>query len=409
LSQISPIMSSANSTTFDAGEEDDDEDVFSADDEEEEDIYGPPTADEVPNSMSLSIAVDDNPTNHVDNYEILLDDVDDNHYTLSEKMVHYIGGHVVKQHWKACKAVLCFHAGAYVSKLPPMTKSNRDEAVLHAYNGALAELDTTHFCPASILFFRQSFRSKNDTASGLALWRYFQTTRHAIRNIVLPLFPTNFNTMKSGKGFHDTVTAAMTTEYRKSLVRQKDPASNMTMEEAEQHTAPMFWEYKTSPWFFALATKIFRRHVQVAPVVDDVINDPENAPVSRAKLKRQMEWKDHHVSKKSNKSKSMSCDVADVIDVDAEEELREKNKRKESTVASTVMNTNLNVRMGRMHELKESMDFLDRFKSIIGDKEYDARALKLLNALPDPETFCSEVSSQHAHVKKEKETAEDGS
>ena len=72
------IMPSVNSTTFDAGEEDD-EDVFSADDKEEEDIYGPPTADEVPNSMLLSITVDNNPSNHVDNYEMLLDDVDDNH------------------------------------------------------------------------------------------------------------------------------------------------------------------------------------------------------------------------------------------------------------------------------------------------------------------------------------------
>ena len=355
------------------------------DEEEEEDIYGAPP--DLP--TVLIIPPEDAPDDgHVDNYE-MLDDVN-NDYTLSEKMVHYIGAHIVKQHWAACKAVLCFHAGAYVSTLPTMTKENCHEATLKAYHLAIADLDPTHFGPNAIAFFRHMFRDKNKAINGLSVWRYFQTTRHAIRNIILPLFPTDFNAMKSGQGFHQTVKTVMTKEYRKSLLSKKDP---MTMEEAEQCTAPSFWEYKQAPWIYTLATKIYRRHVQVAPKVEDVVDDPANATMSKAKQKRLGQWKSHQITKKGCAGSSRT-DMSSVIDVDAESNQREKNKRKEATVATTVMSTNLNIRMGQMQQLKESMDFLDRFKSIIGDEEYSARARKLLSCLPDPETFMAEVNSK---------------
>ena len=61
----------------------------------------------------------------VDNYDMDGSN-DDNEYTLSEKMVHYVGGHVMPEHWVACKAVLVFHAGYTTSsKLPVMTKSSK--------------------------------------------------------------------------------------------------------------------------------------------------------------------------------------------------------------------------------------------------------------------------------------------
>ena len=61
-----------------------------ADDEEEEDLYGPPPPDTVPASVLVVRAVDAPDDEHIDNYD-MLNDVDDD-YTLSEKMVHYVGG-----------------------------------------------------------------------------------------------------------------------------------------------------------------------------------------------------------------------------------------------------------------------------------------------------------------------------
>ncbi len=50
---------------------------------------------------------DDNSTGEfVDNYNMDCGSSDDDDFTLSEKMVHYLGGHVVPEHWTACKATL---------------------------------------------------------------------------------------------------------------------------------------------------------------------------------------------------------------------------------------------------------------------------------------------------------------
>jgi len=125
--------------------------------------------------------------------------------------------------------------------------------------------------------------------NGVSVYRSFQGTRAAIRNQVLPIFPTNFNSLKSGRGFHESVNAAITKEYRKTLLTRK--VNPMTKEEAEQDTPPMFWEYKNKPWYYSLATKIFRRHLQLAPNVKDVAGDPANAPVLKAAQKRLAQFK----------------------------------------------------------------------------------------------------------------------
>jgi hypothetical protein len=77
----------------------------------------------------------------VDNYD--LDNSDD--YTLSEKMVHYIGGHVTPDHWLACKACLVFMAGCMVCKLAPMSKAAMQNICLEGYRSLVSELDPTYF------------------------------------------------------------------------------------------------------------------------------------------------------------------------------------------------------------------------------------------------------------------------
>ena len=109
-----------------------------------------------------------------------------------------------------------------------------------------------------------------------------------MRSQILPLFPTNFNTMKSGRGFHETINAALTKEYREEcMTRQKEP---MTKEEAELELVPTYWDYKKKPWYFGLAVKIFRRHMQLAPNVNEVVDNNINVTVSRAVLKRRSQW-----------------------------------------------------------------------------------------------------------------------
>jgi thymidine phosphorylase len=81
-----------------------------------------------------------------------------------------------------------------------------------------------------------------------------------------------------------------------------------------------------------------------------------------------------------------------VIDVDAEAEKEQKKKRKNATVVTGRMNTNLTIRMGQMHELKESMDFLERMRPLIGEKEFAAKAIVLMTCLPNPNTYRKEVT-----------------
>ena len=240
--------------------------------------------------------------------------------------------------------------------------------------------------------------------NGSSVWRSYQGCRREIRNVILPLFPANFNSMKSGRGFHESINAVMTKEYRKELTtRAKEP---MTKADADQETAPMYWIYKTNPWYFTLATKIYRRHMQVAPNVNDVASDAINVPLSRAAQMRQAQLQTH--PRHGNRGGSKSDVSSSVIDVDAETEKRQKNKRKEASVATAVMNTNLTIRMGQMQELNESLNFLDRIRLVIGDEEYAARAKRLMSCLPDPETYKTEVvNTKIATIKSEPEEEKD--
>jgi hypothetical protein len=95
---------------------------------------------------------DDNSTGEfVDNYNMDCGSSDDNDFTLSEKMVHYLGGHVIPEHWTACKATLVIFAGSRTSKLTVMTKVGKEAACLNTYLAAIGELVAKCYClPANI-------------------------------------------------------------------------------------------------------------------------------------------------------------------------------------------------------------------------------------------------------------------
>ena len=62
--------------------------------------------------------------NLLDNYD-LEENLDDDQYTLSDKIVHYVGGQIFPvQHWNAVKIVLVFKAGCEVAAMHTMTKAS---------------------------------------------------------------------------------------------------------------------------------------------------------------------------------------------------------------------------------------------------------------------------------------------
>jgi hypothetical protein len=275
---------SSDHPSFDGRDEEDDDALLNGEDED-------PSCAPAPGVIAFPAddadGVGSNNEGFIDNYD-MLDSVDSEEYTLSEKMVHYVGRHIMPEHWMAWKATLVFHAGATVCQMKPATEAKRHDATLVEYNRAIDALEKTHFTPDSICYFRHGFKGKSTGITGLTLYRYFLDSRRLMRSQILPLFPTNFNTMKSGRGFHETINAALTKEYCKEcMTRQKEP---MTKEEAELELVPTYWDYKKKPWYFGLAVKIFRRHMQLAPNVNEVADNNINVTVSRAVLKRRSQW-----------------------------------------------------------------------------------------------------------------------
>jgi hypothetical protein len=137
---------------------------------------------------------------------------------------------------------------------------------------------------------------------------------------------------------------------------------------------------------------VYCRDLQLAPNTNDVAGDPSNVPVSRAMLKRNMQYKSHDLKTSVAGAKKKVVPVNDVIDVDAEVEREQKRKKKTSFFTANVMTSNLTIRMGQMTELKD-FDFLDRMRVLFGKEEYATRATKLLACMPDPQTYTTEVTS----------------
>jgi hypothetical protein len=137
----------------------------------------------------------------LDNYDLDAEGGDE--YTLSQKMAHYCGGAITQDHWPACKAVLCFHAGTATSKLSTMTKVLKEAAMLgELYLSSINRLDPLVFCDGSCAFFKRSFRKKEEPVSPEHLHRYFLDSRCTMRNVIIPVFPKDLVSMKSGRGFH---------------------------------------------------------------------------------------------------------------------------------------------------------------------------------------------------------------
>jgi hypothetical protein len=158
---------------------------------------------------------DNNDEDLIVNYDML--NSVNNEYTLSEKMVLCVGGHILPESGMACKATLVFHNRATVCQMKPTTKARRRDATLVEYNGSA--IDKTHFSPDIICYSRHSF--KENPWSSLPLhcsgrhfldlrrlmrsqilncscW-YFMALRGLMRSQILPLFsPTNLRTIELG-------------------------------------------------------------------------------------------------------------------------------------------------------------------------------------------------------------------
>ncbi len=134
-------------------------------------------------------------------------------------MVHYCGGIILSEHSAACKAVLCFQAGASTSKLNSMTKIVKEAACLELYKASIAALDPVNFCDGSRAFFLRSFRNKDKPVSAEHLYRYYLDSCLKMCNPILPFFPKDLVAMKSGKGFHESCNDAYVKAYRQEMAK----------------------------------------------------------------------------------------------------------------------------------------------------------------------------------------------
>ena len=337
--------------------------------------------------------------NFVDNYDIDGDGADD--YTLCEKMVHYCGGGIVREHWAACKAVLVFNAGERLSKLSTMTKTCKEAAMMELYSSAIAELDEVHFGDGARYFFSRSFQKK-EPLTGVSLYRYYLDSRSKMRNHLIPLFPKEFVSMKSGRGFHESCNDVNTKAYRdeQALVnvrRNKATVPKFRKAEVEALVPPHLWEYSKVPWLYGLCVKHFRRSPHLAPDVIEVMNDVSNVLVSRATLKRQTQ--DAALAKKgsnggsikSGSSVSMASRDSVVgggfIPVPVAPPVENATTKKllwAKVLASKSQaeNTNIAKRMGKMEELEKAMTLLDKMRKVIGEDNYKAKVVSVLDAFP---------------------------
>ena len=205
--------------------------------------------------------------------------------------------------------------------------------------------------------------------------------------------------MKSGRGFHESCNDVFVKAYRRDLMRSK---KLMTEEEADGELPPYLWEYKKSPWFLALAVKIFRRDPQLAPDVSDVMLDKENIPVSRAALLRIKQEKAaaavlvkgrRNRNGYQNGGSEAGADVGSVVHI--AEAIKNKRKAawaKVQTARAMAMQSKISQRLGRFSELEKAMDLLDRMRTVIGEVQYRAKVATVAASFPeDFATFNSDV------------------
>ena len=225
--------------------------------------------------------------NLLDNYDLEEENLDDDQYTLLDKIVHYVGGQIFPVHWNAVKIVLVFKAGCEVAAMHTMTKACMQSHCLDKYVNLVSHLDPVYFSKASQAFFLSSMRSKDFPMTGDSILRNFGDYRKKMRSLIIPVVGSTFVTMKSGKGFHETCNDFIVTVYRRDISKGTATKPGILWTEAEQMLPPANWEYKKVPWVCFLCVKIFRKHIQLVPDVAAVMNDITNKTESRETVKRE--------------------------------------------------------------------------------------------------------------------------
>jgi hypothetical protein len=217
-----------------------------------------------------------------------------------------------------------------------------------------------------------------------------------MRAALIPLFPKDFHTMRSGKGFHDTCNDVFVSAYRRELVATK----GMSEEDANKELPPQFWEYKKIPWCFSLTVKIFCRHPQLAEDVSKVLADKSNITISRAALKREKQIKQ---VRSSSSSFSTSASVttpgtstsSKKIKADPGEMTSKNDNKlvwaKVHTARAVAVQSNVAKRAGKVNELGKMLDLLDRMRPVIGDVEYKKRVSDLAASMPNPASYNADV------------------
>lgn len=94
-----------------------------------------------------------------------------------------------------------FYAGSSTSKLSLLTKAIKEAACLQLYNTCIAALDFQSLSDEAQDFFGRAFRKKDEVMTAEPLYCHYNESRLKMRNVLLPLYPKNLETMKSGKGF----------------------------------------------------------------------------------------------------------------------------------------------------------------------------------------------------------------
>ena len=344
----------------------------------------------------LEVAAEPEDDCFIDNYAI--NDEHDN--SLSERIVHYVGGYVQREHWAACKATLAFHAGAITSKSVVTNKASMEQYCLTTYNSLVSSLDSTFFGDDARAFFLHSFKKKDQPMTAHALYRYYNDSRSKMRSVIIPLLPANYATMKSGKGFHETFNQVFVNAFRKELMRTK----GISVEEANQVLPPPYWEYKKLPWFFGLCVKIFRKDPQLAPDVKEVMLDKSNETVSRAKLIRARQYRHRATNSLSSPSLSSSDEALPCTSKKKQkvkrEQVDEEDKENRTRIAWARVNSakalqvssKVASRLGRFDEVIKTLDILDRMRPVIGESVYTARVDAALASLPDPTSYTREIN-----------------
>ena len=347
----------------------------------------------------------------VDNYTI-----EDEHNSLSQQIVHYVGGYVQQEHWVACKATLVFHAGALTAKSVVTNKAAMEQYCLKTYQRLVASLDANFFSDNARNFFLHSFKKKDQPMTAHALFRNYNDSRCHMRSAIIPLLPRNFSSMPSGKGFHETFNNIFVNAFHNDLVQLK----GVSMEEAMQSLPPPLWEYKKRPWYYGLCVKVFRKDPQLAPDVKEVLSDKTNKTVSRAKLKRNRQYRcNSHFSSPSYSSSNQSSaghtsgsnkKHKSTLVNDDDDENRQQQEQEDKQIRTRLtwakvhsakalqVSSKVASRLGRIDELEKTLNLLDRMRKVIGEDSYKARVDTVLASLPDPSSYVNEVLAEDPEV-----------